>query len=528
MDGEIAMGGTPVPLRRSRPILYLYGVVIVVAIVTMALTLLVYLRQQVTLNLEENTQSIARTLELTFNAQIDAIDVGLIAAKRELERQNSSDQPHSQSINSYLHLITASLPNTEIIRATNAAGDIIYGSDSPTALVNIADRDYFQQLKGDPSAGLLVLNPVIGRLDKKWGWSFVRRLNKLDGSFNGVVYARLDIPRIEAMFMQVKLVSSGIIALRDKDLGLIARYRFDGGNTIPTGDKKLSVGFLEVLKTHPVEGTYTALGDNSIDGVSRLYSYRVSQKYGFVISDGLDMGVAFSYWRTQAYVTVALVALLAVMVAFIVSLIQKSWVSEELVASNLAKIDLQMRLIAFFDPLTQLPNRRLLKDRLSQAIATSKRTRGFGALMFLDLDNFKALNDVHGHEFGDLLLVEASKRISQCVRAVDTVSRFGGDEFVVLLNDLGSEQDLAIQAATQVAEKIRAALGQPYSLCVEHQEHAPAVVEHRCTASIGVTLFVGDGMADDIVQRADVAMYQAKEVGRNCVRLYANDAIELL
>jgi diguanylate cyclase (GGDEF)-like protein len=330
------------------------------------------------------------------------------------------------------------------------------------------------------------------------------------------------------MFMQVTLVSSGIIALRDKDLGLIARYQFDGGNTIPTGSKKLSVGFLNVLKANPVEGTYTVLGNDSIDGVSRLYSYRVSQKYGFLISDGLDMDVALLDWRTQAYVTVALVVLLAMMVAFIVRLIQKSWVSEELVAANLAKTDQQMRLIAFFDPLTQLPNRRLLKDRLSQAIAASKRTRGVGALMFLDLDNFKALNDVHGHEFGDLLLVEASKRISQCVRAVDTVSRFGGDEFVILLNDLGPAQDPAIDAATQVAEKIRTALGQPYSLRVEHQEHAPSVVEHHCTASIGVTVFVGDGMADDIVQRADVAMYQAKEVGRNCVRLYSNNAITLV
>ena len=528
MDGEIGMGGTPGPRLKNRPILYLSGAAIVFVVALMATTLLVYLRQQVTLNLEENTQSIARTLELTFNAQIDAIDVGLIAAKRELERQNSLNQLRSESINSYLHLITMSLPNTEIIRATNVEGDIVYGSDSPAGRVSLADGAYFQQLKADPSAGLLILNPLIGRLDKKWVWVFARRLNNLDGSFNGVVYARIDIPRIEAMFMQVKLYSSGIIALRDKDLGLIARYQFDGGNTIPTGDKKLSVGFLDVLKAHPIEGTYTVTGDKNIDGVSRLYSYRVSQKYRFLISDGLDMDIALANWRTQAYVTAALVALLAITVAFIVRLIQKSWVSEELVAANLAKIDQQMRLIAFFDPLTQLPNRRLLKDRLGQAIATSKRMRGFGALMFLDLDNFKALNDMHGHEFGDLLLVEVSKRLTQCVRKVDTVSRFGGDEFVILLNDLGSEQDLAIQAATQVAEKIRTALGQPYSLCVEHKEHAPSVVEHSCTASIGVTLFVGDGMADDILQRADVAMYQAKEVGRNCVRLYSNDSIELL
>ncbi len=178
--------------------------------------------------------------------------------------------------------------------------------------------------------------------------------------------------------------------------------------------------------------------------------------------------------------------------------------------------------LAFYDPLTHLPNRRLLNDRLIQTMATSRRSGRYGAVMFIDMDNFKPLNDLYGHNAGDLLLIEAAQRISQCVREVDTVARFGGDEFVVILGELDSDENASMARASIIAEKIRAALSEPYLLNIQKDEKAKSMtVEHRCTSSVGVTLFVNhQGSHDDILKWADIAMYRAKENGRNQVSFY--------
>ena len=180
----------------------------------------------------------------------------------------------------------------------------------------------------------------------------------------------------------------------------------------------------------------------------------------------------------------------------------------------------QVRHLAFYDLLTQLPNRRLLGDRLTQSLAGSKRSNRYGALIFLDLDNFKALNDKHGHAVGDLLLVQAAKRMKSCVREIDTVARYGGDEFVVLMGDLSEDKAASTAQASSVAEKIRATLAEPYFMAVSDNLQADALVEHRCTASIGAVVFIDrEGTQDDFLRLADTAMYEAKNAGSNLIRL---------
>ncbi|MEI7843177.1 MAG: diguanylate cyclase [Gallionellaceae bacterium] len=192
--------------------------------------------------------------------------------------------------------------------------------------------------------------------------------------------------------------------------------------------------------------------------------------------------------------------------------------------SERKKAEEEVRLLAFYDPLTHLPNRRLLNDRLTHFIAASKRSGLYGALLFLDLDNFKPLNDVYGHAVGDLLLIEASSRLTNCVREIDTVARFGGDEFVVMLSDLNEDKSLAAEQASSVAEKILSTLSEPYLLIVKKEGSPDTVVEHRCTASIGVTLFNNQNATqDELMKLADLAMYQAKEAGRNRVLFYSAD-----
>lgn len=181
----------------------------------------------------------------------------------------------------------------------------------------------------------------------------------------------------------------------------------------------------------------------------------------------------------------------------------------------------QVRQLAFYDALTMLPNRHLLNDRLNQAMATSKRKGCYGALMFLDLDNFKPINDTHGHTAGDLLLVEVAQRLKKCVRAMDTVARFGGDEFIVVLSELETDAVQSVKQAQVIAEKIRISLAKIYQLTVNYTGKASVDIEHSCTASIGVTLFQGqDASIDDLLKWADTSMYKAKESGGNAIRFY--------
>jgi diguanylate cyclase (GGDEF)-like protein/PAS domain S-box-containing protein len=183
----------------------------------------------------------------------------------------------------------------------------------------------------------------------------------------------------------------------------------------------------------------------------------------------------------------------------------------------------QARKLAFYDSLTELPNRRLLDDRLAQAIASSKRSGCYCALMFLDLDNFKQLNDLHGHASGDLLLIEVAKRLTNCVREVDTVVRFGGDEFVVLLSQLDTDRGVSTEQAGAVAEKIRVSLAANYTLNIEQTGQGAFALEHRCSASIGVVVFASQNAAQaDILKWADAAMYRAKDAGRNTIKFYGD------
>ncbi len=179
------------------------------------------------------------------------------------------------------------------------------------------------------------------------------------------------------------------------------------------------------------------------------------------------------------------------------------------------KAEEQINTLAFYDQLTGLPNRTLLMDRARQATALSAREGSHCALLFIDLDHFKTLNDTHGHGAGDALLQQVATRLCQGVRAQDTVARLGGDEFVVMLLGLGPGQAEAATHAEAIATQLLVDLTHPYAL---------GDITHRCTASIGVSLFLGQHTAlADVMRQADLAMYRAKAAGRNAVRFFDPD-----
>ncbi|MFW5969763.1 MAG: EAL domain-containing protein [Halofilum sp. (in: g-proteobacteria)] len=173
----------------------------------------------------------------------------------------------------------------------------------------------------------------------------------------------------------------------------------------------------------------------------------------------------------------------------------------------------EIEFLALYDPLTNLPNRRLLLDRLEHALHTAIRGGRMGAVLFLDLDQFKTLNDTLGHDMGDHMLRQAAQRLEPCVRTSDCVARFGGDEFAVILEGLDADVSAARENACAVGDKILAELSRPYTLG-DHERHT--------TVSVGITLFgdEADDTPDDIMKRADLAMYQSKDAGRGTLRLF--------
>jgi len=180
--------------------------------------------------------------------------------------------------------------------------------------------------------------------------------------------------------------------------------------------------------------------------------------------------------------------------------------------TNAKKANEAIERLAYYDPLTSLPNRRLFLDRLDQEQKTSKRRVTFSAILFLDLDNFKHLNDSLGHSVGDMFLIEVGQRMKALLREEDTVARLGGDEFVILLKELASEKDTAVKQTQDIAEKVIEALITPVNI----QQH-----EHIITTSIGITLFSGDSeTADTLLKQADTAMYRSKEAGRNTFHFF--------
>ena len=752
------------PLLGKRTILPVGLTIAIVLVIVTALLTSLHLRKLAEARTAVTTQNMARSIEQTIEGMLDVIDITLLTCADEISRKIATGKIDKQSTTHILARQLQRVPEISYLRATNEHGDIIYGPGTPASAINISDRDYFSLLRDTPDTNILVSRHLVGRIAGKWAWLFVRRINKPDGTFGGVVFAGIEADQIELAFSKFQLDSGGAIALRDAEMGVIARYASGQQSNIPPGDRRLAAPFVLALKANPQEGTYVS-GATSIDGISRTQSYRRNEKYSFTVNVGIAGEEALAEWRTQTKIVGTLAAAFIAACVLFAWLINRAWLRQQHDVAALAKseqalheaqkianlgsysydlqrncwsssdildgifginhdfphdmehwlalitedsrhemqdhlksvieqhqpfdheyriirpndgkerwvhgkgrlqldnqgrpamligtiqdiserrlaeealrrseasfrnffeenssvmllidpdsakivgankaatayygytlpqlvgmpmsdinalpaelvaedrqcalrgerksflfahrlasgetrdvevffspivihgghsllfaivhditvrkqMEEQVRQLAFYDPLTQLPNRRLLNDRLSLALAASKRSSNHGAVMFLDLDNFKPLNDKHGHEVGDALLVAVAARLKKCVREMDTVARFGGDEFVLVIGELGMDKTTASVQAEIVAEKIRAALAEPYVLEIQHDGQTTTRIEHHCSTSIGIVVFV-DGSQDNLLKWADMAMYQAKEAGRNQIRFYA-------
>jgi diguanylate cyclase (GGDEF)-like protein len=414
--------------------------------------------------------------------------------------------------NHQLQVINNALIGIRPILIIRADGTVIASSNEQLVGINFAQRDYFQTAIRNPDPAVLHVSAPFKTVLDTFVISLFRAIPGPNGTFGGIVI--------------VSLVPEYFSILLDS-----VRYAPDMRNSIAHGDGKV---FLTSPKTADIEGrnldqpgtffrrhresgrvANVFTGTVYVSGDERMMALRSIQLMTppmdrpLVAAVSRKLEIIYAPWRNSLYLQglgLGVIAAAGTLGLWMLQRRRRALSTERRTASD------KINELAFFDPLTNLPNRTLLLDRLKQTLAASARSGHYGALLFIDLDNFKTLNNTLGHDMGDLLLKQVAQRLTQRVRQGDTVARVGGDEFVVVLAGLGVHAGEAAIEMERVSDKMLATLNQPYRL---------GDVAHHSTASMGVTLFGGAPAAiDDLLKQADLAMYKAKEAGRNAWRFF--------
>ncbi|ABM03132.1 diguanylate cyclase [Psychromonas ingrahamii 37] len=399
------------------------------------------------------------------------------------------------------------LPPTLVfdISIVDSRGDIVT-STNLSDNANVADLSFFQsQLQRDAiSVGSPELDPSTG----KWNLTFSRRLDFVNGKFAGIVMVSVDAAYFVSSYEYSKLGEHGMLGIICEDGIFLVRR---SGETITASDKSN----LKALKTYSAVEmkSETMLQTNVWDGVQRYTS--AHKLYGFpltvIVGLSADEKLAAAQQKKQVYLWQAVASsfviflIIAVMwrMSYQLTLSRQRIIEEHI--THAARVEY----LAYHDSLTTLPNRSLFSKLLSHSIKQADRHNGLLALLFLDLDHFKNINDTLGHQAGDQLLQEIAARLKKCLRESDTIARLGGDEFVIMLPELDNEK-----YTVTVAKKIISAVARPFTLAGQ---------ECRITASIGISTYPKNGLNEQILTKnADVAMYKAKEKGKNNFQFYSN------
>jgi diguanylate cyclase (GGDEF)-like protein/PAS domain S-box-containing protein len=510
------------------------------------------------------------------------------------------------------------LPALHGLRVTNASGDVIRGFGlAKGRRANLADRPYFIELAQHPEAGIVISKPLVSRVSGEWEIVLARRLNRVDGTFNGVVYATIPLQYFVDKFAAVNLGAHGVVALRDRELGVIARWPSIKSLGQDVGSKTVSQALRDAVAAGASTGTFS--GQSGSDGVDRTISFRRVGALPLIIVVGLGREDYLADWREEVVRVVALASLFAGVVVLFAALLHRAWRRREADVEALQREERKFRTLlesspdalviadargvialvnrnaelmfgyaagqlpgrpigtllparfadfalaqqhagsrdlwavtrdgrefpvgisvspidtdqgglvaaairdmserhasarhieylAHHDALTGLPNRTVMESRFEQAVADAARSGTHVALMFLDLDSFKTVNDSLGHSVGDELLKGVALRLTHFARASDIVSRQGGDEFLIVFTGLADGADVAL-AANRLVQQFKA----PFQ--VDGHEIATSF-------SVGVALYPRDG-ADfpTLLKKADIAMYQAKAAGRDTWREFGD------
>ena len=391
-----------------------------------------------------------------------------------------------------------------VVSVADSKGDVLASTGS-SEMSNIAGQDFFQSQR--QTDALSVGRPQPGPGTGEWSLQFSRRLDTADGSFAGIVMISVNAAYFVSGYESSRLGEHGLLGILGSD-GVFRVRR--SGETVSANDKT-DYGALIMHATDEAESE-AALQTNAWDGVRRYTSAR--ELYGFplavIVGLSADEQLASAQQNKQIYLWRA--AASSLLLVLIVGILGR--MSRQLALSRQRAVEEQVahaarvEYLAYHDSLTTLPNRSLFSKLLGHSINQAHRYNRQLAVLFLDLDHFKNINDTLGHEAGDQLLQEVAARLKTCLRDSDTVARLGGDEFVVILPELDVEKFSAT-----VAQKILSAVARPFVLVGQ---------EYRVTASIGISTYPQDGLDEQtLTKNADIAMYKAKEEGKNNFQCYS-------
>jgi diguanylate cyclase (GGDEF)-like protein len=450
------------------------------------------------------------TSQIIFSANtvLQSIE-DVIAAERIQTEKAYREFASSKKSFELLQEKTKSNPILDVTTFVGNDGKVLNFSRAyPAPEINLADRDYFQYLKTHNDPDTFYSVPVRNKGNGKWVFYLAQRVNGKNEEFLGVILTGVSVEVFSSLYERIGVnIGDGIaITLYRTDKTLLTRWPL-----VESLIGKVNTNtFIEQSIAAAGSGngvifsSDTGFTRQNAEPVMRMISYRKVNQYPFIVGVVVPESLYLVNWYKNA-TGVLIASILSVLIIFIGTYF--------LLVSYRKSAENQYR--ANHDPLTKLPNRSLFSDRLSTALAACNRKQSKLAILFLDLDNLKTINDVNGHAAGDAVLIGVAKRMTACLRESDTIARIGGDEFIVLLPDVDTEEGVI-----KVAEKIRTALIDPIE-----------VVGFSLTtsASIGVAIFPYHGLnASDLMTNADTAMYAAKSMGRNAIVVFDEHATKTI
>jgi diguanylate cyclase (GGDEF)-like protein len=414
--------------------------------------------------------------------------------------------------NRELQVINDTLIGIRPILVIRADGVVSASSNEKLIGMNFAYREYFKTAQRNPDPAILHVSEPFKTVLDTYVISIFRAIRAPDGGFGGIVIVSVVPEYFSILLESVRYAPDMMTSLAHGDgkLFLTSPIRPDlNGKDLARPGTFFTLHRESGNAVDVYEGTPYSTGTHRMIALRTLRLADPPVDKPMVIAASRDVDALFAPWYRGLFMQCSLLCVISIVSAGGLLLLQRRRRDQ---FNERQSADRQIRKLAFFDQLTSLPNRILLMDRLRESAAASDRSGSHGAVLFIDLDNFKALNDTLGHAMGDLLLKYVGERLGACLRAVDTVARLGGDEFVVLLTELSADEREAVAQVQAVGNKLLATLSRVYEL-----NGAP----YRSTSSIGATLFKGTATAtDDLLKQADLAMYRAKSDGRNAFRFF--------
>lgn len=471
---------------------------------------LVQERCRITQEQENRLSTQARVIDENIQRQLQGVANALLSVSRDFDYLSKD----VRFLTRRLQALSDVMPGVRTINVLDSSGRVLASNREPVVGLDLSNREYFQSaVRMTESDALFLSEPFLTVLDV-YSINLVRVIRQPDEKVAYVLTATLEPEFFQVLMSSVRFADDVWVALAHGNGRLFLHYpsrpdllgfRLDREGSFFSRHKNSG-------KTATVlAGEVASTGQMAWMAQRTITAPELNMRGELIIAVARSSDMALRYWWimvVEGAAIVALVAVISVLMLWSRNVAQDKVKAVLLEEERLRKsAEEEIRQMAFHDHLTQLPNRHLLFDRLGQLLAASVRHGRYSALLFLDLDDFKQLNDQHGHDKGDLLLQQVGERLKSQVRQDDTAARWAGDEFIVMLAELGKDANEASRIASQVAKQILASLAREYDL---------NGLNYKCTASLGVTLFGGrEEPMDDIIKRADHAMYQAKAQGRN-------------